>query len=178
MRFIYVFDMALPHLRLNIFLIGDVDVKIEGNKLPSKLQVMKLLMFYLRVANLDVNSSISAVIDEVLLFWKKANIPTQELHRCHQKLLSLLTEWRNLDKHRDRSLPKQEIFKLSLNDLFDIAHGNVMTLIDNETKVFLENQRKEGRIGYIANIQTMYDLEEEFQSSSSQLSSISEEKQS
>lgn len=153
--------MALPSLRYNIFLIGDIDVQIMGNKLPSKQQVLKLLFFYTRVLNQTIDFAISAVIEEVTTFWRKAQIPTQYVSRCKKKLKDLYTEWRNINKHKDVNISKQNEFSKSLKNLFDIAHGDALTLIDEKKQNFLLNQRKDGRIGYIANIRSKYDEQQE-----------------
>lgn len=67
--------MASPSFEETVFLIGDVDVQITGNKLPTKLQVLKVLFFHLRCLNRE-SSSLNEVIKEVLIFWSKAGIPT------------------------------------------------------------------------------------------------------
>ena len=69
-------------LRKNIYLIGDVDCQIIGNKLPSKKQVLKVLFFYMRKLNLNLRDSATLVSKEVSVFWEKARIPSQTLKKC------------------------------------------------------------------------------------------------
>lgn len=148
---------SLPRLRENIFLIGNVDTQIVGNKLPSQLQALKVLFFYLRNLKSSLEGAITAVIEEVILFWKNAQIPTQKIPRCKEKLRKLYTEWSVLGKHKDRNesaVLKQTEFSRSVKNLLDIAHGKVFDLIDEQKRDFLINQRKETRLGFIADIQT------------------------
>lgn len=155
--------MELSRLRQNIFLIGDVDVQIVGNKLPSKLQALKVLFFYTRILNNTITDSVAAVIDEIIVFWKKARIPVQDVQRCRDKFKKLYDEWRILLKHRNRSevaVKKQNKFSCSLKKLFDIAPSNVFEMVDENSKEFLNNQRSDERIGFIANIKTKYDDDE------------------
>lgn len=152
--------MEISRLRQNIFLIGDVDAQIVGNKLPSKLQALKVFFFHTRILNGSVPESIAAVIDEIIVFWKKAKIPVQDVQRCRDKLKKLYDEWRILVKHKNRSdvaIKKQNEFVCSLKKLFDIAPSNVFDVIDENSKEFLSNQRSDERIGFIANIKTKYD---------------------
>lgn len=81
-------------LRKDIFLIGDIDPQIGGNKLPSNLQVLKVLFFYVRELKMDIKDAAKLVIDEVLLFWQKARLPLRQPIHCKQKLEALHQEWR------------------------------------------------------------------------------------
>lgn len=48
---------------------------------------------------------------------------------------------------------KEDEFKSSLLNLFDIAHVNVAKIVNEKVMHFLTQQRQDGRIGYIANIE-------------------------
>lgn len=156
---------SLRSLRENIFLIGDIDTQIYGNKLPSKLQVLRVLFFNLRHLKLALNDSSSLVVKEVSVFWEKARLPIQQLCRCEKKLKDLYETWRNLQKSAGKpyNLQKERHFCSTLNDLFDIGHGNINEMIDDTTRQFLMNQRQSGRVGYIGDIETIYDAEENAQ---------------
>lgn len=136
----------------SIFLIGNVEIQITGNKLPSKMQVLKVLFFHLRIRLLSLTDSIDVTIREVLLFWEKAQIPTKDIRRWKQALQSLYNDLRTLGKHKGRNVKKEEEFKLSLQTLFDVAHGNVLNLIDSRKQEFLLKQRSETRDGFIADL--------------------------
>lgn len=132
--------MELPRLRQDIFLIGDVDIQIVGNKLPTKLQALKVLFFYLRCLKRDLSSSLSDVINEVLIFWNKAEIPTTREDHCKEKLRRLYDEWCQLGKHKQRGLDKQQ-FQNSIQNLFDIASADALDRISENKKIFLLSQR-------------------------------------
>lgn len=95
---------------------------------------------------------ISLVIDECLIFWKKARIPTQDRCHCLKQLKKLYEELRNLEKCKNRNseLCRQRVHSFGdiLNDLFDIAHSSALNIIKiNEVKEFLILQRQKGRPG-------------------------------
>lgn len=142
----------MSSIRKPIFLLGFAKHQITGSKLPSIGDSLKALFYNLRVAKFNLNESASLVIDECLIFWKKARIPTQESHKCREKLKKIYENWRNLLKSKKRTTvgqkQKEQKFCKSLNNLFDISHKNALILIKNEQdRQFLINQQKEGRIG-------------------------------
>lgn len=114
--------MESSRLRQNIFLVGDVDVQIVDNKLPLKLQALKVFFFHTRILKVSVSKSIVAVIDKIIVFWKKAKIPVRDVQRCRNRLKKLYDEWHTLVKHKSRSevaVKKQNEFVCSLKTLFD-----------------------------------------------------------
>lgn len=154
---------SAPRLRQNIYLIGDIDAQICGNQLPSKMQVLKVLFYNLREAKLSLRESAKLVLREVKIFWDKARLPTQHDSRCIDKIENLYHEWIDLQKHkaRENNREKEQNFLSQSRNVLDIAHGNVFDKIDYEQREFLENQRKDGRIGYINNIESMHDKMEQ-----------------
>lgn len=121
-----------------------------GSKLPSRGDCLKVLIHNMRITKLNLNESAALVIDECLVFWRKARIPTQEPHKCKEKLKKLYEEWRSLTKNTKKNsekLKEEEIeFKDRTNDLFDIAHQNALDKIKiEEDGLFLNIQRQKGR---------------------------------
>lgn len=136
----------------NIYLINSVKNQITGSKLPSKKDCLSVLFYNMRFVKLNLNESISLVIDECLIYWKKARLPTHDPSYCSKKLKKLYDFWRTLEKNKSRNsdLHKQrrQDFINELNDLFDIAHVNAMSIIKiNDDKKFLTLQRQRGRPG-------------------------------
>lgn len=148
-----------PDLRQNIYLLGDFDTQIYGNKLPSKGQVLRVLFYNIRVVKLSTRESAKLVVREVKVFWDKARLPIQKENRCIDKLLSLHQEWTELQKHKTRptNLRREEDFSSQLQNLFDIAHGNINEKVDETRRTFLENQRREGRVGHINDVEGLFD---------------------
>lgn len=147
--------MATNHsLRQNIFIIGDIDTQIVGNKLPSKLQVLKVLFFNLRLLKKTLRDASLLLIDEVEIFWRKGQIPTRTKWHCIEKVEKLYNQCRDLQKHKDSAASNTILreFKDDLCNLFDIAHANVFDMITEEQADFLNQQRQPGRNGYIGNI--------------------------
>jgi hypothetical protein len=138
--------------RQKIFIVGVMKNQILGNKLPSNKDVLSVLFFNMRMVNLTLQGSISLVIDECLIFWKKARIPTRDRCHCLKQLRKLYEELRNLEKCKNRNSElcrqREHKFEENLNDLFDIAHASALNIIKiNEDKEFLILQRQKGRPG-------------------------------
>ncbi|KAK0055988.1 adenylate kinase 9-like protein [Biomphalaria pfeifferi] len=103
---------------------------------------------------MTVREASKLTINVIMEFWKKASIPTRAEQHCIQKLESVFYEWKGLQKHKSRSgeaHKKQEHeFVSHLEDLFDIAHQDALTIISNpEDRAFLLRQREKGRPGSI-----------------------------
>ncbi|XP_050520208.1 uncharacterized protein LOC126893767 [Daktulosphaira vitifoliae] len=153
----------MSSLRQKIFLVGFFKHQITGSKLPSNGDCLRVLFYNMRIAKLNFNVSASLVIEECVIYWKKAKIPTQELHKCKLKLQKLYEVWQSLSKTINRtseSLNKQRTeFSDSLNDLFDIAHRDALILIKyDEDKQFLIKQREKGRTGCMVGIDKKEEL--------------------
>jgi len=149
--------MSNVNLREKLYLVGYCAHNISGSKLPSKRQVLSVLFFNMRVVKLYLRESANLALREVMIFWEKARIPTQELKNCIPKLEYLYRTWRQLQKHGGRTSEthkKNEVdFTSKLDDLFDIAHANAFDMISiEEDKQFLINQRLKGRPGYMYGI--------------------------
>lgn len=140
-----------------IYLIGDDSNQIIGSKLPSNVQVLKVLFYNLRKVKLQVRQSCSLVLKETIIFWEKARIPTRDFPRCVDKLEKLYNDWRNLQKHATRKnenqINKEKQFTDQLENVFDIAHANAMQMISlEEDRIFLTLQRQKGRPGYLSGV--------------------------
>lgn len=145
--------MATADPHQNVFIIGDIEAQIVENQFPSKKQALKVLFFHLRYVKKLLRDALSLVIDEVQIFWKKGQIPTQITSRCVEKLEKLYNQWRDLQKYKGRRSVTVKIrkFEDDLSNLFDIGHGNVFNMIDQQQAEFLRQQRQPGRVGYIPN---------------------------
>lgn len=140
-----------------IFLIGYSLSQIVGSKLPSNKQVLSVLFFNMREVKLNSHHSATLVIQETMIFWQKARIPTRTEQKCVKKLEDLYQEWRNLQKleHRKSEIQmhKNARFISKLDDLFDIAHADALNLISiEEDRAFLVAQRQKGRLGSLLGI--------------------------
>lgn len=138
--------------RQKIFLVGVMKNQILGSKLPSKGDVLSVLFYNMRMVNLTLQDSVSLVIDECLIFWKKARIPTRDRSHCLKQLRKLYEELRNLEKSKNRNSElcrqRERTFEETLNDLFDIAHASALNMIKiHEDKEFLILQRQKNRPG-------------------------------
>lgn len=144
-------------LRTNLYLIGSETSQISGSKLPSNRQVLQVFFYNIRCVNLTVRESARLAIDETVIFWQKARIPTRDPQHCVAKLEAIYNEWRKLQKNCSRNSitqkTKETAFTEKLDELFDIAHANSLaTMKIAEDREFLLSQRQKGRPGYLAGI--------------------------
>ncbi|XP_050338703.1 uncharacterized protein LOC126765166 [Bactrocera neohumeralis] len=137
-------DNQSMNLRSNLFMIGKRMSSLNKKKLPTNKQVLQLLYHHSRNLKKSIDDSVVSVISEVREIWNIAEIPTQIISRCKLKLKTLHKEYRNAQKHVHRPKEtKEKNFSSTLNQLFDIAHGNVFELIGEEKKQFLIDQRSQ-----------------------------------
>lgn len=69
-------------------------------------------------------------------------------------------EWRTLQKSAGKHFNSENE---KIGNLFGIAHANIAGMIDDLGRHFLVNQRKDGRIGYIGDVESSYDILEKAQ---------------
>jgi len=74
------------HLRENIYLIGHTSYQHFSCKCTSNKEVLRVLFYNLCEVKSSIRESAQLVIDEVLIFWQKARIPTREVRYCIPKL--------------------------------------------------------------------------------------------
>lgn len=135
-----------------IYLIEHDDAQILSDKLPSNLQMLRVFFHNHRTINLTVRESAKLAIEEAIVFWRKARIPTRKDYHCIDKLQKLYQKWQGLSKNSQRKSPThqrnvQEFVEI-FDDIFDIAHTDAMSLMKNEaSKEFLTSQRSKGRPG-------------------------------
>ena len=85
-------------------------------------------------------------IEECLIIWKKARIPTQEDKKCVIKLKAEYERWRKIQKTASRRSDTQrkyeQAYEQSINKLFGIAGADALKKIEDESdKQFLLDQR-------------------------------------
>ena len=109
--------------------------------------MLKVLFYNLRTSNINLKESINVAVDQVLTFWKKADIPTQQPIKCFIKLEELYKEYIDVLKNKDSSsnTRREDNFSDLQKQLFDIAHGNAMNKINEQRRMFLLDQRFEQR---------------------------------
>ncbi|KAE9539939.1 hypothetical protein AGLY_005191 [Aphis glycines] len=140
------------NIRRRIYLIGASSHQLVGCKLPSNKQVLSVLFFNIREVKLSLRESARLVIDETLIFWQKARIPTREVHNCVPMLEELYNTWRSLQKNSSRrtntQIKNENEFVQCFDELFDIAHADALNMMTIDIdKQFLITQRQKGRPG-------------------------------
>lgn len=83
-----------------IYLIGAVKHSINGCKLPSIGDVLKVLFYNMRYRKFSFSESVGLVIQEALIYWVKARIPTQQPDKCRAKLRKQYDQWKALVKKK------------------------------------------------------------------------------
>ena len=112
-----------------------------------------------------IREASTIVVQKVETFWAKARVPTRHHQDSIKKLEKLFNTWKNLKKNSKRTTQKQSenesSFKDTLDDLFDIAHGNALNIMTiQEDKDFLIAQREKGRKGSMSSVDTTLQRQE------------------
>lgn len=150
-----------------ITMIGQVSHQIVGAKLPSNRQVLEVFFYNMRFVKLSAKESARLTIDATLIFWQQARIPFRETHKCASKLIKLYEDWKTFNKAKVEKMAKAlkekyDDFILNLDNLFDIAHADALTMIRNEEdKEFLRKQRQKGRPGSMMGVDNKLTEKEE-----------------
>ena len=150
--------MALAHEKRNsVYLIGSYDDNIRGTKLPSKKQVLSFFLYNHTIRNETVRISATMTAEKIMKFWNSAGIPIHHKQDCIKKVTRLFENWKGIKKNAGRRTAtqerKEEVFKSSFENLFDIAHANALELMTNEEDIqFLIAQREPGRRGSMASV--------------------------
>src|SRR6218665_3944428 len=149
----------------SVWVIGGTDEDFKVSKFPYKKEVLKVLFRYRIEEKLSLKDSIEKTSSLILPIWDKARIPTKAPAHVVEHKRILHAEWQGLKKRISRSsgkyLKNQQMFQDRLDDLFDIAHRDAMSLIDIEKdRLFLEAQREKGRRGTIAGVDRNLTLKE------------------
>lgn len=137
----------------NIEMIGSVSHQIVGTKLPSKKELLQLLLYNTRVAKLSTEISARLAIKAASVFWEQARIPIRKQDKCEDELMKLYKAFRNIqrtvpDKRSTAQQKTAEDFNEQLDDLFDIATTDALESIKAPgDRDFLIKQRQKGRPG-------------------------------
>lgn len=157
--------MMSSRQRDKIYLIGHMSHQIIGSKLPSRGQVLRSIFYNMRYVKMTLRAAASLTVREVVLFWDKAKIPTKQVQHCVTKAEKLYDEWKQLQKSCNRrsatQIGKEEAFKSSLDDLFDLAREDALISMCEEDKQFLLLQREPGRRGCMGGVDRKLILREE-----------------
>ena len=155
-------DYPATRQQTNVWLVGEPISAIGGQRLPTNADTIRRFFCLHKIHKKTVREAATTVVQEVQEFWDRAGIPTAEKHHSISKVELIFKQWRLLLKGRNRrsqpQLHKERVFTEALDNLFDIAHANVLAQMTiAEDRAFLISQR-EGRVGYIAGVdQTLAD---------------------
>ena len=127
---------------------------------------MKVLFNYHNREHMSLKDSIEKTTSLLMPIWEMARIPTKAAYHVVEHIRKLHTEWQLLKKCINRqsatNLTNQQTFQDSLDDLFDIAHRDALSLIKiEEDRLFLKAQREKGRRGTMSGIDRSLTLKEE-----------------
>ena len=160
-------EMAkLTRKKTEIWLIGGTEDHFSCAKLPSRGEVLKVLFDFHIQKEHSLNDSVKETVTMILQIWERARIPTRAKNHLWDQLRRLHKEWQGLKKNITRKSAteegKRDAFRDSLDNVFDIAHEQAMTMIKiEEDRQFLKAQREKGRHGSIAGIDVKLAKQEE-----------------
>ena len=140
-----------------VWLLGSEQTQLLGSKLPSNRQVLSVFFHHHNTLKKSIHESSRDVIRQVAVFWERARIPTRLEKHNISKLDQLHGKWTKLKKNAGRQTETQRtyetVFVEELDNLFDIAHMDAMTLITiQEDRDFLVAQREKGRRGCMGQV--------------------------
>ena len=141
-----ILGMYVTRSKQHVWLIGDPLENILGTKLPSGRDVMRNLVHYHRVKNVNIQDAANRVYTQIIPMWEKARIPAKAKQDVIIKIKDLYNERQLLNKHRQRTTPanlrNQVEYTRRMYALFDIAHADADFLIKiDEDQQFLHQQR-------------------------------------
>lgn len=101
---------------------------------------------------MTVRNSAKATAIEIKQFWERARLPTKNHYKIIAQIEKLFYKWKKMKKSISKPTKTQQdnetAFVVTLDDLFDVAHSDAMTLVTvTEDKEFLSAQREKGRRG-------------------------------
>lgn len=144
-----------------MYLIGPILPEITGNKLPSQKQVLQYFFHLTQKCKKSIDDSATVVGNTVLAFWERTGLYTRQQHRVVQKVKDLYNEYMKIRKKKSRrtsnQLFKGQEFSRKIKNLFDVAHGEILDMIDKKRLEFYEDQKKDGIVGYIEDIEGNFD---------------------
>lgn len=151
---------AVTRNKTNIWLIGQLLPKLKQSKLPSIGEVLRLFFYYKTEEKRTIRDSATVAACEVMNLWEKASIPTRLKKHIISKIEKYFKEWQNLKKNKENKKKRSEALKkkeqdwqYKLEDLFDIAHSDALSIMtEEEDKQFLLAQRQKGRQGLIGSV--------------------------
>jgi hypothetical protein len=149
-----------------IWLVGGTEETFKSSKLPSRGDVLKVLFHYHDRQKMSLKDSITRTSEMLLELWDKARVPTKAATHVVEHIRKLHAEWQGLKKRISRTsasnLSNQQMFRETLDDLFDVAHRDAMSIMKiDEDRKFLEAQREKGRRGLIGGVDRTLALREE-----------------
>ena len=169
----------------------DVIIPLAFNgkpKLPTKRQVLKLLMFYKKGPKMKITSTgeiADMVLDETYRYWKIANIPVMTRFFAKKKLTKIFDDYLKLSKHKKRESGTENMKRVKFNEdldkLFDVAAEDAEEKIRKdrlleegakcEDILFLDDQRGP-RLAWISVEEIDYSYSKCLQDKSDRLESV------
>ncbi|KAK4871560.1 hypothetical protein RN001_015684 [Aquatica leii] len=125
--------------KTNIWLIGQSLRKLNPTKLPFISEVLRLFFYYKNEERKTILESATVTACEVIGLCEKANIPIRLKKHVITKIRKHFKEWQNLKKNKENKNKRSEALKNKeqdwqpkLEDLFDIAHYDVLSIMTVE----------------------------------------------
>ena len=110
-----------------VWLIGFLHEQLTGAQLPSGRSAMCNIIYYHCSKNLPICDNASAVYDQLMTFWLKAQLPIYQKHHIIIKKAGLYQEYKCLIKHLLRKNEKNKInqdkYSEKLEMMFEMNHA-------------------------------------------------------
>ena len=133
-----ILGMYATRSKHHVWLIGDPLENIIGAKLPSGRDVMRNLVHYHRVKNVNIQDAANRVYTQIIPIWEKARIPTKAKQDVIIKIKDLYNERQLLNKHRQRTTPanlRNQVEYTRKMYAFSILHTPTLTSSARSTRI-------------------------------------------
>lgn len=114
-----------------IWLVGHPIESLKSSQLPTKKDVLALLMNYKERKSLLIKDAIHATAEDVIDVWKAVGVPMRIKKHVVKKVKALFEEWVKLKKNKENKAKrtrtieeKEQKWMKDLDQLFDIKSAN------------------------------------------------------
>jgi hypothetical protein len=132
-----------------LYLVGNPTSSLSSSNtyLPSGREVFRVFCHLHLNLRLQMREASESTVEQVMTIWNKFCVPTCRKDNAITKLEKLYKEWTTVKKNKNRKselqTSKEDEFCLKMNNLFDIANAEALTLMQDQMhREFLIAQRK------------------------------------
>lgn len=97
------------------------------NKLPTNLNILQVLFYKTKNEKIKTDDAFNSIFLQLESMWNNAFIKIKRVDKCKEKFKKLYDGFRSVQKLKNKSIPKVNVFVEELNNVFDISHDNTIS---------------------------------------------------